>query len=149
MCSLTERRESEQAFVAGMLHDTGRLILAHQCSAEYEKVLELTRSGPGSLSLSEAEEQMLGATHSEVGSYLLGLWGLPVPVVEVIAYHHSPERSSYQGFTPLTAVHVADSLLAEQALDGSDGITLNLAYLQTVGVVDHLADWRTDKPLAA
>jgi len=146
----SERVIAEQAFVGGMLHDTGRLILACNCPTEYKQVLELARSA--SLSLPDAEQKVLGVTHMEVGSYLLGLWGLPVPVVEVIAYHHNPERSVYKAFTPLTAVHVADSLLEEQASDAyRDSTALNIDYLQSAGMVERVAHWRAhlQQPLAA
>jgi len=97
---------AEQAFVAGMLHDAGQLILAANLPAQYAAVIQTARAAPAPLQVSEAE--ILGTTHAELGGYLLGLWGLPVPVVEAIALHHQPRFAIAPLFSALTAVHVAD-----------------------------------------
>ena len=47
---------------------------------------------------------------TEVGAYLLGLWGLPSPVVEAVAWHHRPRDCPQQTFSALTAVHAANIL---------------------------------------
>ena len=71
----------------------------------------------------EAEEELLGTSHAEIGAYLLGLWGIPNLAVEAIAHHHHPTRISHSGLDSTVAVYVADLLAHE--LDahpqGSDG----------------------------
>ena len=52
----------------------------------------------------------MGASHAEVGAYLLGLWGLPYPVIEAVAHHHAPERSGARQFDVLAALAVAVAL---------------------------------------
>lgn len=72
------------------------------------------------LSQWEAERKVLGATHAEMGAYLLGIWGLSEPLVEAVAFHHTPMMCVNDAFTPLAAVHVADAFEEEdsaQALD--------------------------------
>jgi hypothetical protein len=54
------------------------------------------------------ERQMLEATHADVGAYLLGLWGLPDPIVEAVAWHHRPSGCGAPAASSLTAVHAAD-----------------------------------------
>src|SRR5439155_19134618 len=94
---------ADEAFISGMLHDSGKLVLAANFTRQFNQVLELAWGEK--LGQAAAEQQVFGATHAEVGGYLLGLWGLPVPVVEAIALHHCPGRSTQKCFSPLTAVH--------------------------------------------
>jgi HD-like signal output (HDOD) protein len=63
--------------------------------------------------LFEAEEELLGTSHAEIGAYLLGLWGLPNIAVEAIAHHHRPDRISHSGFDCTVAVYMADLLEEE------------------------------------
>ncbi len=132
----------DEAFVSGMLHDTGRLVLVANLTDKYSRVLQLARDKQ--IELSEAEREVFNATHAEVGGYLLGLWGLPVPVVEAITFHHCPARSASKAFCPLTAVHVANVLVQEECAV-SAGVAppqLDLEYLQSLGLADRLDDWR-------
>ena len=52
-------------------------------------------------------------TRRDAAAYLLGLWGLPAPIVEAVAFHHTPARSDLRSFGPLAAVHVANVLEQE------------------------------------
>lgn len=99
------------AATAGMLHDIGKVVLASQWPKAYHEVLARTRQE--TVSLWEAERAVFGASHSEVGAYLLGLWGLPDSIIEAVAWHHQPEVCPGDHFTPLTAVHVANALAHE------------------------------------
>jgi HD-like signal output (HDOD) protein len=132
----------DEAFVAGLLHDVGKLVLASNFLADYDRVLE---AGSGrTAALLEAEQQTFGANHAEIGGYLLGLWGLPVPVVEAIALHHNPSKSPSLAFGALTAVHVANGLL--NSLNSQDkGLRdqdLDLSYLGALGLEPRVDTWR-------
>jgi len=83
---------------------------------------------------------VLGATHAQVGAYLLGTWGIPIPVVEAVAHHHDPSNAPSGGCCVLTAVHVAAAIVDEErgAVDGLDE-----HYLERVGVLDRLPLWRS------
>ena len=72
--------------------------------------------------------------HTEAGAYLLGLWGLPMPIVEAVAFHRHPQRSSLRTFWVPGAVHVASALSGNEPVDE--------AYLTTLGVIDKLESWR-------
>jgi HD-like signal output (HDOD) protein/ActR/RegA family two-component response regulator len=138
-----EQKLMDEAFVAGLLHDTGKLVLASNFLEQYDQVSQAGHNG--SLALLTAEENTFGANHAEVGGYLLGLWGLPVPVVEAIALHHQPGMCPHQAFSPLTAVHVADALVDFQAAQGKDSVPegLDLNYLAMLGLDSRLEHWRT------
>lgn len=137
-----DRKLIDEAFVSGLLHDSGKLVLACNFPAEYEEVLQNGRTG--SLAQLAAEERTFGANHAEVGGYLLGLWGLPVPVVEAIALHHQPELSPHLLFSPLTAVHVANALANLQPTQNGllSEEELDLKYLGKLGRDNRLEIWR-------
>jgi HD-like signal output (HDOD) protein/ActR/RegA family two-component response regulator len=129
----------EAAYTAGLLHDIGKLMLADSLPREFQEAL--TQAMDTHRPLPEVEAQIFGATHAGLAAYLLGLWGLPAPIVEAVAFHHQPEMSSNHHFSPLTAVHAANAL--EHELDGLDS-DLNLEYLTRVGVADRLDAWRVE-----
>jgi HD-like signal output (HDOD) protein len=95
------------------------------------------------MSLVDAERAALGATHAEVGAYLLGLWGFPDPVLEAVAWHHSPGSCPGNIFSPLTAVHAANVLLARK--DGVNQWTghgdMDGEYLTRLGLSGRLEEW--------
>lgn len=129
----------EAAYTAGILHDIGKLMLADSLPKEFQNVLAqtATRSEP----FHQIETEVFGADHAGLAAYLLGLWGLPAMIVEAVAFHHTPERSTHQKFSPLTAVHVANAL--EHEMDGRHP-NLNGDYLASIGVMDRLGVWRQE-----
>lgn len=138
------REVADAALMAGLLHDVGKLILAQNLPEKYQDVIAHTRDR--NLPLCQAEREVLGATHAEVGAYLLGLWGLPDAIVEATAFHHDPSRSLNDSFSALTAVHAANVFVLEMAGGVADGASeqLDLDYLVQVGVADRVAAWRTE-----
>jgi HD-like signal output (HDOD) protein len=130
---------AEEAFVSGLLHDAGKAALAFHFPEEYGQVLR--EAIEQDLDPLVAEQRAFGATHGDVGGFLLGLWGLPVPVVEAIAFHHQPLLTRQRTFTPLTAVHVADALMHENDRSGLRP-AVDGTYLEELGLADRLEDWR-------
>jgi HD-like signal output (HDOD) protein/CheY-like chemotaxis protein len=142
---LDDKVKSQDAFAAAILQDTGLLVLLGRLPDLLRTiVLETRRCGQ---SLYEAEGEILGATHAEIGAYLLGIWGLPYPIVEAVAHHHAPRRAGGTSWDVVGAVHVASCLAAEvtpaRAGHVGTGPILDLGYLETLGVGDRLPAWRT------
>ena len=140
---LDDKRDSEQAFLAAMLHDVGKLILATKFPAKWKEVVSLTESD--GLPLLAAEERVFGVNHAAVGAYLLGLWGMPYTVIEAVAHHHHP--SSVIGepkFDVLAAVHVANGLAHELSLAGTGHRELDKKFVRSIGVVEKLPQWRDE-----
>ena len=133
---------AEESFSAGMLHDVGRLILLSKLNSRYTRAIvsaEMNR-----ITLLEAEQDEFNVTHAGIGGYLLGLWGLPLPIIEAVTWHHFPENTLSHGFTPTLAVHLADALIQE-APDYEGSLmkaSLNLPYLESIGLAGHLEEWR-------
>jgi HD-like signal output (HDOD) protein/CheY-like chemotaxis protein len=96
----------DEALVAGVLHDVGKLVLASVATDQYQEVLRIVQAE--NRLVVKVERQVFGTTHAEVGAYLIGLWGLSDGVVEALAFHHRPGDGPGRGFSPLTAVHVAN-----------------------------------------
>lgn len=132
---------AETAFTAGLMHDMGKVVLAANFDEQYRGVQSL--ASKKDMPLWDVEKEIFGATHGEVGAYLLGLWGMPLELLEAAALHHCPSRSKYREFSALTAVHVANVL--EYEIGGkqdSQAPLMDEAYLEEVGVLDCLASWR-------
>lgn len=81
-----DRAMQARAAIGGLLHDIGKLVMAHCLAAEYRQVLEMMSAQR--LSFDAAERQVLAADHAAIGGYLAALWGLPRPVVESICLHN-------------------------------------------------------------
>jgi HD-like signal output (HDOD) protein/ActR/RegA family two-component response regulator len=80
-------QESNDAFAAGMLHDAG-LLAAASCMPE--KFMQLFEAMDTTADLFQLEIEIFGASHADLGAYLLALWGLPNPIVDAVARHHEP-----------------------------------------------------------
>jgi HD-like signal output (HDOD) protein/CheY-like chemotaxis protein len=99
----------DEALLAGLLHDIGYWLLAHECPGPLANAVETAVAER--IPLYEAEARVLGASHAQIGAYLLGLWGLPQSIVEAVAHHHAPYSVSQLKFEPLAALAVANALL--------------------------------------
>ena len=135
-------RYIDYALMAGLMHDVGKLVLTRDMLDQYRETVNFAREQK--VCLWRVERDRLGATHAELGAYLLGLWGLPDPIVEAVALHHTPQTCAGPGLSVLTAVHVADVLEHEsQSRDSQPGAgLLDLAYLETIGQIDRIDSWR-------
>src|SRR5262249_48295770 len=116
--------------------DIGKLLLAANLPAEYSQMIEQAQRRH--LTLREVEFEILGTTHAEVGACLLGTWGLPLPILEAIAWHHLPQLSEDRTFSLLTAVHVADAMDREKAARGADMLVsrMDAGYLKRLDLAD-------------
>jgi len=127
------REASDQAFLAGMLHDIGKLLLAVAQPEEYTETRIIMEREQ--LKDHVAEQEIFQVTHAEIGAYLLGLWGLPYPVVEAVAYHHEPTTvQQVSGLDTLSAIHIADDLV--------NGREPDQQYLEKLGVEEKYDSWQ-------
>lgn len=115
----TYRREAnvERFFVAGVLHDVGRLLIyTHAPDRARQALLESRQRGE---LLLRVEREVLGCDHGAAGAELVRAWGLPAVLEEAVAFHHEP-TGARQHPTEAAVVHVAD-VLAHALEIGSGG----------------------------
>lgn len=96
---------SGEAFTAGLLHDLGIPIIYKYFSKEYAEILSLVKSSEKSFL--EAELNMLGNTHGEIGKILVDRWNLPIALSEVITNHHTPSLAG-NDHELVAIIHLAD-----------------------------------------
>jgi HD-like signal output (HDOD) protein len=137
-----DARYANDAFTAGLLHDVGRIVIASNLPDQYASVVAKARETHRLMH--EEEVSQLGVSHAQVGAYLLGVWGMPAPLVEAVALHHVPTQAFTREFSLLTAVHVADVLVHEMEprLDGLASPQLDMLHLKTLNLEDKLEVWR-------
>jgi HD-like signal output (HDOD) protein len=126
-------QNTERLFVAGMLHDIGRMVVYHYTPHYALDILEEARDTEELLS--RVEEAYLGGSHTEIGGLLLQIWKLPQSLENAVRYHHKP-GDSQNGLEP-AIVHVAD-VTAKALGIGSSGDqfvpTLDPAAWKQVGL---------------
>jgi HD-like signal output (HDOD) protein/ActR/RegA family two-component response regulator len=133
----------QDACTAALLRNTGQLMLAVNFPKEFQQAIE--RADQLMVPLPTAEQEIFGATHSGIAAYLFGLWGLSAPMVEAVAFHLEPARSSVGAFSPLAAVHVAHVLSQELSGEKVHGqpAQINHAFLAGIGAGQRLDVWRS------
>ncbi len=94
---------ADAAFTAGLVHRVGQIALAAGLPA-YDDVLVLAATA--GRPVAELEREVLGATHAEIGGYLLGLWGLPSAIVDAVSLQHDPAQAPHTGLDLILAIHV-------------------------------------------
>ncbi|MEN6356466.1 MAG: response regulator [Armatimonadota bacterium] len=130
---------TEETIASGLLHDIGKLVLAWKSPDDYHKAMNIAKSDD--CHSYSAEKAVFNATHAEVGAYLLGLWGLPETIVEIIAFHHKLDNSGATTFNPLIAVHFADAY--DHAANGHNLENyLDMEYLMNIGLTERIPQWR-------
>ncbi|MEP9409792.1 MAG: HDOD domain-containing protein [Candidatus Brocadia sp.] len=131
----------DDALIAGMFHDIGKLIIVANLPLRYDKMLDLVREK--NIPHREAEQEIFNGTHAEIGAYLLGLWGLSDSIIEAIAFHHVPTKCPAKTFTLVTAVHIAD-VLGNMAcpVESETGSQVDYDYITEIGMSERLSVWR-------
>jgi HD-like signal output (HDOD) protein len=107
-CSEFRIQQNGQAYLAGLMHDVGQLILDRFLHDVYKKVIELTYAE--NISVVQAENRVLGESHGTVGGWLMEKWRLPTLFSEVAYYHHSVTKASSENRLLVAIVSLADQV---------------------------------------
>jgi HD-like signal output (HDOD) protein/CheY-like chemotaxis protein len=131
----------DDAFLAGMLHDIGKLVLAQSMPNTYTEIMQQTGTGYAAI----AEQELLLTTHADIGAYLLGLWGLSDAVVEAVAFHEQPGRAPTQALGLPAIIHAADRLsrFPDQADPRSPQLQLDTRCLEEFGMGERWQAWQS------
>ncbi len=114
---------AEDAFVTGLIHDCGKLVLDEPILERKSKFERIMASGDRSFL--EAEKTILGFDHPEIGYALCKNWNVPDSLTNAIRYHHAPARS--QGDKITFIIHLADALAMMSGLGaGIDGMAYEM-----------------------
>ncbi len=92
---LCKKKETEECFTAGLLHDLGKITLAHFCPDLFELVI--TKAMDEKIPLYQIEKKHLGISHSTIGEWVARNWQLPLLIIVAIKHHHE-EVESRTGF---------------------------------------------------
>jgi len=130
------RVSPDDAWLTGLLHDIGYWILIQECPEQLAQAIALAKAE--SVPLFECELRTIGATHAQMGAYLLGLWGLPYPIVEAVALHHTPTAIASHGYDLVAALAAAHTLMDPandqiMSMPGAREPGVDAAYLAALG----------------
>lgn len=109
----------DSAYIAGLLHDVGKLILAHYVEDDFIKIINKIETE--NITFDNAEEEIIGFSHAILGAKVLEKWNFPKDIVNAVEYHHKPDEPEAKNIASI--VHIADaaSLMLGEGI-GADGL---------------------------
>jgi HD-like signal output (HDOD) protein/ActR/RegA family two-component response regulator len=137
-----EKEIENFSFTAGLLHEIGKIILLLNFPDKFKEFLE-EKLRSRDQSDRELEEEVFGCSHAKIGAHLVGLWGLPDPIVEAILFHETPSECTSDELSPLTFVHVANAF-EEKVVRGDHTdmpFKIDQGYLARVGLSNRIPKW--------
>jgi len=126
----SEPKVVEETYIGGLLHDVGKIVL-WQIENYFEEIERIQKEY--GITTTEAEYILYHTSHAEIGAYLLGIWGLPENLVEIVCFHHHPINSVPKTFGPLSMVHISDHILNHGILDQN--------YIDELKMNEKVARW--------
>ncbi len=112
--------DCEEAYIAGMLIDIGKIILSSFAEDQFNQVME--KSEKDKIPFNKAEQDVLGFGHPQVGGRIIKKWNLPSALVEAVQYHHQPDKAETHK-TLTYIVHLADAISCMLGVGlGNDGL---------------------------
>ncbi len=109
--------DKERFFIAGLLHDIGRLIIYQYLPSDAKNALIHARQKRDLLYKSEKE--VLGFNHARIGGMLLSKWDLPEELGNMVRFHHNPEKAK-EDITEASVIHLSD-IMANVLRHGTSG----------------------------
>jgi HD-like signal output (HDOD) protein len=133
---LVETEYPEGAFVAGLLHDVGKLLIAIGLPSEYLTIRRLVRSGRDPI---ESEAEVLGTSHAELSALALEKWNLPEPIRRAARFHHNvPNGDAVDlGHLVWAADRIANDL-GHSVMPPADGPAADAPPLEMLGLAPRM-----------
>jgi putative nucleotidyltransferase with HDIG domain len=111
---------ADTMFTAGLLHDIGHLVMFNRVPEESAASILLTIQGELSMEPYQAEKQVLGFDHAEVGAALARQWGLPEILVSCIGFHHDLHSATEEHIAAVAHIHIANVIASLPYSDSPD-----------------------------
>jgi len=111
--------DPEEAFLAGLIHDIGMVVMDHVLHENYSVILEKAIRREGTLN--QLEREACGFDHADVGAWLADRWKFPPSLSNAIRNHHSVSKSSDSSRALVAVIHLADFCSNEAGLSVTDG----------------------------
>ncbi len=135
---LPRARRPSDLFLGALLHDLG-LLAAAALVPELWSALADTGTGPWTL---DKERRVLGATHADIGAYLLCLWGMSYGAVEIVDRHHDADAAMTGAVEEVHAVFLAEALFAEIEELPGHSCGLDERQVEDMGALAQVDGWR-------
>lgn len=130
------RRKPESLFIAGLLHDIGRLVMLSANPEGFARVIEL--AAERDCHLIDVETEVFGCDHTAVGAAIAQHWNFPAEIVEALAFHHNPAQTKPGSLAAI--IHYADGIAKALDLEGAENT--QMARLQPDAVNALGLDWQ-------
>jgi len=102
-------KETADYFIAGLLHDFGKVVFAQFLGEDFRKALEI--ADMGSAPLHSAERQVFGIDHAEIGGLLAESWKLPESLIHSIRHHHNVADEEVESSPLLDCIYAANMVV--------------------------------------
>lgn len=116
-----QKREDEKLYLAALLHDVGKMVMGEFVNESFETIARLVKEG--GYSFLEAEEEVIGINHAELGGKIAERWNFPQEIVVSLTYHHRPDLIGQNNNIIMWLVYLADQICILAGFTGGfDGL---------------------------
>jgi HD-like signal output (HDOD) protein/prolyl-tRNA editing enzyme YbaK/EbsC (Cys-tRNA(Pro) deacylase) len=134
------------AYLSGLLHNFGFLLLGHLFPNQFSAVNEALAAAP-ERPVREVEREVMGMTHTELGLWLVEAWDMPVEIIEAVREHHDPDYEGDFAVYP-NLVYLANVLLSRHGIGDSESGEMPRALLERVGLTAEKAEAALESVMA-
>lgn len=121
------QENSNQLYVIGLLHDLGRWVSANYMTEVHQHILPEDNPGDVNQDIIELERKNIGLDHAQIGAALLECWGLPLPIVQGVRFHHEPHAAPKAQRTMTRLIYLVDNIcLMNRIGDSGEGSARNI-----------------------
>jgi putative nucleotidyltransferase with HDIG domain len=133
-----KRNLADTVFTGGIIHDVGKTVLALFVANTFQDILNYVEKN--NASFEEAERQIMGYNHQELGKRILQKWKFPEILQDIVEFHHNPSMAPETNREVVSIVHIANSICMMAGIGlGSDGLYHELSQyaIEKTGLSDN------------